>query len=386
VYIVMCYPEVSLTEYSYSSRHFFEVLEGHGGDLWYYFDQAVIQYGTFGTYLLLIALPVFFYNIKNIKIKISYGVMLAATYIFFSIAKTKMPAFCLVISPIIFLALAYLLDIFLNWMKQISISKKLILVFELIILIAIGIINFDVELLQANHTGWKPTESRRFYDTYKIYAAKLGKELHGKYDIDKTVVVNCHETDNIPIMFFSGYTAYDRVPTYEEYLRLRKQGYKIIFIDNYTAIPDYINNDTAIVFISNLSKKDKSRTKINIKASNEKYICADLANNYLVVANRDTALEWETFILFMFENNKCSIRSSEGKYFSAELSKNNEIYPNRVEMSEWETFTLIQHENNLVSFKAANGKYWSVDAETKQIFAIADSIGENETFEMIKKE
>jgi hypothetical protein len=124
---------------------------------------------------------------------------------------------------------------------------------------------------------------------------------------------------------------------------------------------------------------------VNIKAANQKYVCADLSQNNLVVANRDDASAWETFIIVNLENNKCAIRSFNFRFLCPELNHQNEITATRDKIAGWETFTLVKLDSNYVAFKAANEKYLSVDEKSFQLFARSDSIGRKERFELIIK-
>ncbi|MBI4930564.1 MAG: hypothetical protein HY841_07370 [Bacteroidetes bacterium] len=122
-----------------------------------------------------------------------------------------------------------------------------------------------------------------------------------------------------------------------------------------------------------------------LKAANNKYVCADGNLNNLVVANRKNAQGWETFSLLLFEKNQCSILAYNNTFLSAELGQHNEITATRDNIADWEIFTLIKLDSNHVAFKAANGKYLSVEEKTLQLFAIGNTIGNQEKFEMIIK-
>lgn len=385
IYKAIRFPLENAVEYKQYVQHFTEPLDGHGGDMWYHFHQAIDQYGHIAAFVLPIALLILFWDIKNIALRVSYITIVVIVYLFFTMSKTKMPAFCLIVSPILFIALGDLLNRVIKYIYQIKINKYFLRTIEFLLLLVIGAKCFKIEKLQANHTDWIKNDARAMITNNKQRAAEFGKSIAGKYDKEKTVIINCNETDNIPIMFFSEYTAYDRIPGFEEYTLLKKLKYKILFVDNFSIIPDYINNDRNIIFLSYSYKKGQSRKRIALKAINRKYVCADGALNNIVVANRDSAKGWETFSLLFLENNKCAMYSYAHKFLSAELAKHNEITATRDVIADWEKFTLIELENNFVAFKAANGKYVGIDEKTSQLFAGNDSIGEWEKFMIIEK-
>ena len=105
----------------------------------------------------------------------------------------------------------------------------------------------------------------------------------------------------------------------------------------------------------------------------------------IIIANRDAALDWETFYLINLDKDKIAIRSFDYHHLSAELNKQSEITATRKQIGNWEIFSLIKLDNNFAAFKAFNGKYLSLDEKTLQLYAKSDTIGKNETFEMILK-
>ena len=137
---------------------------------------------------------------------------------------------------------------------------------------------------------------------------------------------------------------------------------------------------------SNPRKEDmKRKAYYTLKAFNNKYVCADAYQKNIIIANRDVASTWETFLFLQLEDNKCAIYSYENKFLSAELSQQNEITATRGHLADWEKFELIKLDSIHVAVKAANGKYLSVDEKSLQLFANSDSIGKQEKFEMIMK-
>ncbi len=134
---------------------------------------------------------------------------------------------------------------------------------------------------------------------------------------------------------------------------------------------------------TSISKKIQNIKRIQLKATNEKYVCADGSMNNILIVNRAIAQNWETFSLILFENNECAFFAYNNHFVSAELGSKNELTATREEVKSWETFTLIQLDSGHVAFKAANGKYLSIDDASLQLFAKSDSIGKQGIFEMI---
>jgi hypothetical protein len=132
-----------------------------------------------------------------------------------------------------------------------------------------------------------------------------------------------------------------------------------------------------------IDKKEESKKTIQLKAFNNKYVCADGAANHILIANRDNASTWETFSLIIFENKECAIQAYDGHFLSAESNQQNEITATSETVKSLETFTLISIDSDRVAFKASNGKYLSLDEKSQQIFAKANSIGSQEKFKLM---
>jgi hypothetical protein len=126
--------------------------------------------------------------------------------------------------------------------------------------------------------------------------------------------------------------------------------------------------------------------KINLKASNGKFVCADMKNGNKLVGDRNEAKEWETFTLIDLGNKKVNLKASYNKFVSADKPSGDVLIANRDNAKEWETFEMIDMGNNKVSFKAYNGKFVSCDQANKNnLFANRDNPKEWETFEIIYK-
>jgi hypothetical protein len=97
----------------------------------------------------------------------------------------------------------------------------------------------------------------------------------------------------------------------------------------------------------------ENRTTIHLKASNNKFVCADGSKNSIVIADRDAAYTWETFSLLKLSDNKCAIYSYDNKFLSAELNNKAEITATRTNIYNWETFEYIQLDKNHIALKAA---------------------------------
>ena len=76
-----------------------------------------------------------------------------------------------------------------------------------------------------------------------------------------------------------------------------------------------------------------------------------------VMADRDQAAQWESFLLGQLGNgNKASLLSWHG-IFSAQNGGGQGVYANRTQVGDWETWTLIDNNDGTVSFQTYDGHY-----------------------------
>lgn len=250
LYISNAFPTESAYEYSLISKHFFNIVEGHSGNAFYYFENLRITYGggQLVPFLILVSLFFLYKNIKENKFKIAIFSFIIIVYLFFSLAATKMPGFCYIVSPFIFLSLASLIENTLTFFKN-KLFKKIILqnVFVILLLLLIAWGNLDLYKIEYKHTMHiRPDDNDKRIE--KINDALFIKSLKNKLPSEDYVIFNCKRNKNIAIMFYTDYTAYDRLLSQDEYLELKNKKIKMAFIDN-NKLPNFAQNDPTIIKI-----------------------------------------------------------------------------------------------------------------------------------------
>jgi len=256
IYIFYTFPKISNYEFTFNARHFFEVLEGHGGDYLWHLNATNEIYGV-GFLLILLALVILFRLIKNKILKISLFSYIIIIYLFFTIAATKMIAFTYCISVLIFIALAVIIERFLNVLILNPVyftKKKYTIIYTTIVLSIISILNLNIEKIQENHTMWKKDENSFFEQ--RIRTTNFIKSLSNRLENSKEYVIfNSGEFNEVPLMFFNNIkAAYSVIPTVEIIQRLKKRGCKIVVFEN-GELPEYILKDETIIKIPALQIK-----------------------------------------------------------------------------------------------------------------------------------
>ena len=247
IYIINTFPVISKFEFSLNSRHFFEVIENHGGDFFWHFNMMNEIYGI-PYFLLLFFLVILIKSITNNIYKISFLTIVVIIYTFFSLAATKMVAFTLPASIILYLAIGvafekYLKVLILN--PEYFNRKIFHVVYTTILIGVLSGLNLNIEKIQEKHTLWKKDESSLLYQ--RLRTTPMVKNLSNQYGISKEYIIfNCRQEDNVPIMFFNDIVAaYNKIPSQETCINLKRDGYKIAIFDNGN-LPTYIENDSEI--------------------------------------------------------------------------------------------------------------------------------------------
>ncbi|PKP22451.1 MAG: hypothetical protein CVU06_09450 [Bacteroidetes bacterium HGW-Bacteroidetes-22] len=112
IYILRKFPIEANYEFALNTKHFFEPIEDHGGNVWFHLHALSNLYGSGEAvpYILLLGLLIL---MKKTRLNTYRTVMISSVlivYIFYSIAATKMTSFCLIVAPFLFLGLAALTD------------------------------------------------------------------------------------------------------------------------------------------------------------------------------------------------------------------------------------------------------------------------------------
>ena len=197
-------------EYVYNARHFSEAVEGHSGNFFYYFDILRICYGE------AIYIPVIWFIYRTVKLKDRNGIAVTAlflgTYLFYSIAATKMPAYTLIACPAVFIitATAY---------QEFMASLKWPLFFKIVAISLILLpVRYAIERI-------KPFDGGQNTPEWNNKIIELSKSSQNQ---DKTVVFNCPYY--IELMFQTKMISYRQKPEQDVIAALKQHGYKVIIL------------------------------------------------------------------------------------------------------------------------------------------------------------
>jgi 4-amino-4-deoxy-L-arabinose transferase len=239
IFILVAYPNESRYEFFYNGQHFFKPLEGHGETWYYHVSLLAEQYGGVAVYLLI--LPGFYLLFKSMRNKAhKAGLMtiVIVTYLFFTLAATKTPMFCTIVSPVLFLALGAMLDKGMSKLRELypaRISSWIITLF--LGLLAYGIL--DINQIDEWHSN------KLSYWKNKHIDAIIDKQVARKLPSKDWVIFNCGGNNAVMLMFYSGATAYGYYPNQAQYHMLKSKGIQMAtFCDEH--IPEFLKQDAGV--------------------------------------------------------------------------------------------------------------------------------------------
>jgi len=250
IFVYNKYPVEAAFEMALNTRHFFEVIENHGGGIWFHFEATRMIYGSmFAMPFLLAGGWVLLFRKSRDRAYPTF--MLAATgtvYLFYTLAATKMIAFTMVVAPLVYLALGqlagYIFDL-LDRFNQYLIPRKLL---QFVAILWVGILLLNLPNIRNYHTNWKPHDNfERAKDMELMeWIRKTQDVIKGKdYVIFNT---GLRLNGQIPVMFYTGCPAYDFIPDPGQIQRTRDAGYQIVVWDN-GALPGYLTADRDVMLI-----------------------------------------------------------------------------------------------------------------------------------------
>jgi len=248
LYILHTFPLESVHELGYNSQHMFTSVESHAGDALFYWNALNKYYGEgdLVPYLVLIAVVFGLYKIQRREARVIVITFIAAVYLFYSIAATKMTSYCIICAPFIFICIAasiqFLLDYLLAKIKSLVVERSVR--WLVVTLLCFLFLNYNEVIfehsVQKQHTGIARETDLYARDVIKDVSKKLGNNKYVVFNVDITPF------GYIPFMFYTNYIAYAIIPTIENCETAKSKGYKIAVLKN-KPLPDYIEKDSSII-------------------------------------------------------------------------------------------------------------------------------------------
>ncbi|MBL4592573.1 MAG: glycosyltransferase family 39 protein [Flavobacteriales bacterium] len=248
IYTRINFPKESSYEASLNIKHFSEPIEGHYGNLWFYFTNGfntLYGSGVIMPFVLLFGIVFMIYKIRNKEYKIGIITTIIVVYSVFTLAETKMIAFPLIITPFTYLGIGALLDSLLSITKKKVSIPIVTTILSILIPLSISYAALNLKRIQNYHTMRNP------YDNHNrvrelIEMKFIDSLIEMKLDQDYVIFNSCITVNgNIPIMFYTNHTAYSFIPSVSQIREIKNVGKKVAVI-NLGNLPKYILYDKDI--------------------------------------------------------------------------------------------------------------------------------------------
>ena len=252
IFTLLNFPQEAKYEFALNSRHFFEPVEGHTGSALFHIEAIKSLYGSGVAvpYILLLGLVILIWKTVTNQFRIAVVSAILITYGFYTLAATKMTAFCIIVSPFVFLALGSLTDVGFTLLLSKFKSVRWVNGIKLVGLVTICFFLINISRIRNYHTDWKPHDNcNRIGDLKQMDFIQKVKALPTgtKWKIYNSAIrVNGH----IAVMFYTGYPAYDFIPDEKLIRRIKEEPGRIAIVDN-GDLPGFIKEDKDIVIIKN---------------------------------------------------------------------------------------------------------------------------------------
>jgi 4-amino-4-deoxy-L-arabinose transferase len=221
IYAAVNYPHEYWFEFNHARRHFSEVIEGHGGDMLFYWDNLYTLFGSgdITSFIILLAVSVLFFMKIELKNKLFVSCFILLPYLFFTFAATKMPNFVNIVSPVLLVVVAAAVSSIGNIIKK---RASLSPYFSLAVTPLLFIFLLRPQTTIENHNFRAATN-------YFADAHDFVKSLNGS-SADLYIYADFHHYENIVHMFYHPSTAILDIPNNQELDRLIKEGEKIVIL------------------------------------------------------------------------------------------------------------------------------------------------------------
>jgi 4-amino-4-deoxy-L-arabinose transferase-like glycosyltransferase len=238
LYIINNFPIESHVSYEFNRRHIYEALEGHSGTWLYHINNIEYLYGAYIPMFLLIGAFLIIYKFRHDFVSISMLCMTLVVYAFFSIiVQTKMPAFTFICSPIFYAIMAYGIAQVSYKFDKLNYSVSIIYVLTPLLII--------FSLNPNDICNYRSAEN--IARNIKISNTEIYKNLASNYNIDKDIIFNCKEFEDIEVMFYNNVNAYSWYPDSITLSNLANQGFSLYFFQDhaeYKLVPYIYNNSS----------------------------------------------------------------------------------------------------------------------------------------------
>lgn len=247
LYIFAEYPAEAKVSYQYNVHHFLVPLDGHDGDMFYYFNLITSHYGTAALFLIVPALIIFLRRSTNFSAAASIVTGIVFVYIFYTIVQTKMPAFTFIAVLPVIISMGFLIDFVFSGPGRLRMHLFVNRMLIFLALTALLITRVDINTLKEKHGFLSPDNE---YQSRLGHNKKIFKALNLP---ERTILFNVPGRHYVEAMFYTDYTAYNFIPSAAQYEEVIAQHRTIaVFLDDRNKLPSYMADNKEIIVLSEM--------------------------------------------------------------------------------------------------------------------------------------
>ncbi len=235
IYCLVVFPEEFKQEMLLNSAHFTAAVEGHAHHVWYHFVEGrMLIYGSgdIVPVLLVAGLIALFFAMKSRIHRVFVTTIVCFTYVFFTLAATKMPAFTIIVMPFMIMGIASLVYYLAMGVGKLPWLSPWRFEITSVVVVAFAIGFADLSKTQTYHTNWKPHDN---HDRAKELADLAWFEkVNAQFNGDSVLFFNVNHTVNshIAMMYYTSVTAYPYCPSRAEIDSLYELGYHVNIVED----------------------------------------------------------------------------------------------------------------------------------------------------------
>jgi len=212
-----------------NSDHIFKCLEGHCGDILYYYDALHEQFGqgVLIPIIFILSILSLLFFCKEVSVRLLFLGLFFSFYTFFTITKTKMLGYVLILLPFYWTSITYNLQLLRQLVGNIHMFKLKAKYIDLLI-VFMPLLAFNYNTLNKHHGL---VERGRIYNNSRKEVEKIFfKDL--KLGDKNTLIFSDRLSYNghIAAMFYSDYQVYNYIPTEELKRELERLNRKYLIL------------------------------------------------------------------------------------------------------------------------------------------------------------
>ncbi len=139
-----------------------------------------------------------------------------------------------------------------------------------------------------------------------------------------------------------------------------------------------------ILEINGLAVPVASRDTVRFIAANGKYLCADQSRDNRLLANKDKADDWETFLRLHTTDGRVAFLASNGNFLCAQLEGDQHVAATCNDLGDYGLFTMVQLDSGKVAIKAFNGRFVVLDPGTQELRATGGAAGNEASLSLVR--